>query len=378
MKQTPKQAIAILFLVDGIGFGVWAAHIPVIQKTLRLDTAALSFVLLSLVGGSILSMPLTGYFITRFGSRITVRSAAGLYILALAHLALLSSHWAFLIGAALFGAAKGALDVAVNAQALAVEKHDKASCLGFCQGCWSAGGLLGAGFSSLMLHYGSTAPIDLLLCASALSLLSVPAFIGGLVDDPLTSERESSVAWGDAYLLKLAVLAFSGLFAEGVVGDWAAVYLHLDIGTTVSWAAAGYACYAVAMAASRFAGDWVSSHFTEAKLLVGSGSLIAAGFALLLMARTWLPAFAGLGITGIGMANIVPVVIRASGRSSRSSAGAAISAVSTVGYFGLLAGPPLIGWVAHWTTLRSSLVLVILAGLVVMMGAKFTGSSKEI
>lgn len=377
MSRTAKWAIASLFLADGIGFGVWAAHVPVIQTNLHLDTAGLSFILLSLVAGSILSMPLAGFFITKFSSRSTVRVSAACYILAIALLAAFKSHWAFMLGAGLFGASKGALDVSVNAQALAVEAHEQRSCINFCQGCWSVGGLFGSGISSVLLHHHFTASTDLFLCAGVLFLVCLPSFKGGLVADPFAQKQESGGSHFDPYLIKLAILAFFGLFAEGSVGDWAAVYLHLNVGTTLSWAAAGYAGYAICMAASRFTGGWLLARFSEANVLFGSGVLVAIGFSTFLLAPTWPLGFAGLGLTGVGMANIVPIVIKASERSTRMSAGAAISMVSTVGYFGLLAGPPLIGWVAHATTLRFALILIITAGLIVAAGPRFTKFSTE-
>lgn len=377
MRRNATWAIASLFLADGIGFGVWAAHVPVIQTNLHLDTTGLSFILLSLVAGSILSMPLAGFFITKCGSRTTVRAAAAFYILAIALLAVVKAHWAFMLGAGLFGASKGALDVSINAQALAVEKHEQRSCINFCQGCWSVGGLFGAGISSVLLHHSFPASTNLFLCAALLLIVCLPAFKGGLVADPFPPKQEAGGSRFDPYLIKLAILAFFGLFAEGSVGDWAAVYLHQNIGTTLSWAAAGYSGYAITMAASRFTGGWLLSRFSEAKVLVGSGILVATGFGIFLLATAWPLGFLGLAITGVGMANIVPIVIKASERSTRMSAGAAISMVSTVGYFGLLAGPPLIGWVAHATTLRLALLLILTAGLVVAAGPRFTTFSTD-
>ena len=78
--QRPKWALATLFLVDGTGFGLWAAHVPVFKQNLQLTNGALSEVLLCLVGGAILSMPATGHFISRFTSRDVIRIVAVLYV----------------------------------------------------------------------------------------------------------------------------------------------------------------------------------------------------------------------------------------------------------------------------------------------------------
>jgi MFS family permease len=373
-----KWAIAALFLLDGAGFGTWAAHIPVIQRNLHLDTAALSFVLLSVVIGSIVSMPLTGYLIAHFGSRAVVRTAAGSYIASLALLAHLDVYRALMIGAALFGAAKGSLDVSVNAQALAVARHDGKSCMNLCQGCWSTGGLFGSFASSVLLSHGTSARLDLTLCAAFLVSLFLVSSRGLVADPPESAPAAGSkFAWPDSYLMKLAIIAFFGLFAEGAVGDWAAVYLHSNVGASLSWAAAGFSAYAIAMAAARFAGGWISGHISETKLLVASGLLTSAGFLTLLLAKAWPIGFIGLAFTGVGVANVVPVIMNASGRSTKTATGTAISTVSTVGYFGFLAGPPLIGWLAHGTSLQLSLGLVVCAGLVVAAGPQFAKLAEQ-
>lgn len=372
MFRKPQRHIATFFLLDGIGFGVWAAHVPVLQKNLRLDTAGLSFVLLSVVLGSLVSMPLTGIFITRAGSATVVRTSATAYIASIAAVGLAPSYAVMIAAAAFFGAAKGALDVSVNAQALSVEKHTGKPCMSFCQGCWSVGGLLGSAASSILLGRSFSARFDLTSTAAFLALLAASGY-AGLVADPLVQRENTTGKRIDGYLMKLAVLAFFGLFAEGAVGDWAAVYLHSNVGASVSIAAAGFSAYAICMAASRFAGAWITQRVPDNTLLSSSGLLAAIGFSMLLLAHAWPIGFLGLALTGMGMANIVPVIMNASGRSTTMPTGTAISTVSTIGYFGFLAGPPLIGWVAHATTLQLALCLVVLAGLIVAAGPRLIG-----
>jgi len=374
--QAAKWALATLFLVDGVGFGVWAAHIPVVQRNLQLTTGSLALVLLCLVMGAIFSMPATGFLIARIGSRAVVRIAATSYIVMVGVLSQLNVPWAFMIGAGLFGAAKGAFDVSVNAQATAVEHHQGRSSMNMLQGCWSLGGLFGAGTSSVLLRHGMTARFDLLLATAILAVLGLAAF-PWLVREPIIERMGTGFLWPDSQLIRLSILSFFGLFAEGAVGDWGAVYLHSNIGATLSWAAAGYAAYAIAMAASRFSGGWLAEHLSDATLLSASGLLLACGFGTVLLAHGWQVGFVGMALTGVGVANIIPVVMKITGRDTRMGAGPAISTVSTIAYFGFLAGPPLIGWVAHGIGLQRALLLVVGAGLVVAAGPRFTALDRK-
>ena len=144
----PKWALAVLFLVDGAGFGTWAAHVPVFKQFLHIENGSLTFVLISVIAGAIISMPVTGQLIARYGSRRVIRNAAISYVLMIGLLAQASSFWLLVIFAGLFGAAKGAFDISVNAQAMAVEKHYQAVEYEFLPGllerrrfagCWCCG-----------------------------------------------------------------------------------------------------------------------------------------------------------------------------------------------------------------------------------------------
>ena len=363
----------MLFLVDGIGFGAWAAHVPVFKQLLHLENGSLTFVLVSLIIGAIITMPITGQLVERYGSRQVVRTSAILYVLLVAVLAQASTLFVLMICAGLYGAAKGSLDVAVNAQAITIEKQYGLPIMSFFQGCWSAGGLLGAGAASLMLQHGGTARRDLSLTSGVLVLCTLWA-LPLLVSETRREEKQHgrvNFIWPDAALLRLAAIAFFGLMAEGAIGDWASVYLHSDLGVTLAVAAGGYAAYAVAMAAGRFSGDWLAQRLSGKIILHASGLMIAAGMACALLISSWWLAVGGLMLTGIGVANIVPVIWGAAGRDARMGAGSAISTVTTIGYCGFLAGPPIIGSLAVVVGLRVAMAVIALAGLVVAIAPLF-------
>jgi MFS family permease len=366
----PKWALAVLFLVDGAGFGTWAAHVPVFKQFLHIGNGSLTFVLVSVIVGAIISMPVTGQLIAHYGSRRVIRNAAISYVLMIGLLAQASSFWLLVIFAGLFGAAKGAFDISVNAQAMAVEKHYGRSSMSFFQGCWSAGGLLGAGAAGLMLEHQGTVRSDLSFTAGMLVLCCVVT-LPMLVDEAVRPRATSKFVWPNAALLRIAILAAFGLLAEGSIADWASVYLHSNVGVTLPLAAAGYAAYAIAMAAARFSGDWLAQRVSGKNILHGSGLLIAAGLGCTLLSHTWWPAVFGLMVTGMGVANIVPVIWSVAGRDTRMGAGPAISTTATIGYCGFLTGPPVIGSLAVMIGLRQAMGVIVLCGIIVAVGPIF-------
>jgi MFS family permease len=365
----PKWALAMVFLANGVGFGTWATHVPVFKQFLHIENGSLTFVLTSFIVGAIVSMPITGQLTARFGSRRVTQIVAVGYVLTIGLLARASSFLLLLILAGLFGAANGAVDIAMNANAVAVEKHYMRSSMCLFQGCWSAGGLLGAAAAGLLLKHQGTALTDLSLIAILLGLCCIVS-LPMLVDDVARSSR-SKFVWPDTALLRIAMLAAFGLLAEGAIADWASVYLHSNLGVTLPLAAAGYAAYAIAMTIARFSGDWLSRRFSEKNILHASGLLIAVGMACTLLSPSWWPAVFGLVLTGAGIANIVPVIWGMAGRDIRMGSGPAISAAATIGYLALLTGPPMIGSLAVVVGLRRAMSVIVIAGIIVAAGPMF-------
>ena len=365
----PKWALAMVFLANGVGFGTWATHVPVFKQFLHIENGSLTLVLTSFIVGAIVSMPITGQLTARYGSRRVTQIVAVGYVLTIGLLARASSFLLLLIFAGLFGAANGAVDIAMNANAVAVEKHSMRSSMCLFQGCWSAGGLLGAAAAGLLLKHQGTALTDLSLIAILLGLCCI-VFLPMLVDDVARLSR-SKFVWPDTALLRIAILAAFGLLAEGAIADWGSVYLHSNLGVTLPLAAAGYAAYAIAMTIVRFSGDWLTRRFSEKNILHASGLLIAVGMACTLLSPSWWPAVFGLVLTGAGIANIVPVIWGMAGRDTRMGSGPAISAAATIGYLALLTGPPMIGSLAVLVGLRGAMSVIVIAGIVVAAGPMF-------
>ncbi len=367
--QWPKWALAMLFLTNGVGFGTWATHVPVFKEFLHIENGSLTLVLTSFIVGAIVSMPVTGQLIAVYGSRRITRIAAIGYALMIGLLAQASTFMLFLIFAGLLGAANGALDIAMNANAVTVEKHYMRSSMCLFQGCWSAGGLLGAAAAGLMLKHQGTALTDLSLIAILLGLCCIVSL--PLLVDEVARPSRSKFVWPDTALFRIAILAAFGLLAEGAIADWASVYLHSNLGVTLPLAAAGYAAYAIAMTAARFSGDWLSRRFSEKNILHASGLLIAIGMTCTLLSNSWWPAVFGLVLAGVGIANIVPVIFAMAGHDTRMGSGPAISAVATIGYCALLTGPPIIGSLAVLVGLRRAMIVIVLAGIIVAAGPMF-------
>jgi len=367
--QKARWATAVLFSVDGVGFGVWAAHIPVFKANLHLSSTSLSWVLLALVVGSIFTMPIAGQAIAHFGSRSVAWTAVSAYLLAVVGLSQASTLWPLIFAAAAFGASKGALDVSINSQGVWVERQVGKHIMSAFQGFWSVGGLLGASLSSYALRRGGTTHQDFLGTAVVLALCALASSPLLLKEEPhITGKARFQLP--DAALLRLAGIAFLGLFAEGAMADWDGVYLNTSVGVSLAQAAIGYAAFSISMAAGRFVGDWLIARFSPRTILCNCGLLLFGGLGLALLFNGWWSSLLGFILAGLGVANIVPVIWGAAGRNRVIGAGPALATVTTVGYFGFLAGPPIIGAVTTVLNIRLALIIVALFGLAIAASSR--------
>jgi len=120
--RASRLAVLAVFFVNGLVIGTWVVRIPAIKEKLDLGEGLLGVALLGAAVGALVAMPLVGALVSRFGSRRVVGTAA--LVLSLSLLApALAPNLPFLVPAlVIVGAANGGLDVAMNAQAVAVER----------------------------------------------------------------------------------------------------------------------------------------------------------------------------------------------------------------------------------------------------------------
>lgn len=339
-------ATRLVFLAAGIGVSAWAPMVPYAKARLGLDDATLGLVLLAFGGGSMVSMPLVGFLTHRFGSRKVIVAGGLLTCLALPLLTLAPDALALAMALLYFGAALGAVDVAMNAHAVEVERRAGRPLMSGFHGLFSIGGLAGAAGMSLLLAAGAS----LTLAAGVVSMLLLAVVLTqwpSLLDEVAGAARRAAFRMPRGLVLLLGVLCFISFLAEGSMLDWSAVLLRDFHGFPAASAGIGYAVFSVAMALGRLTGDRAVARFGPVLAVRAGACVAAAGFLFAaLLAWPW-AAPAGFVLVGLGAANIVPVMFGAAGRLPGASPGIAIATVTTLGYLGLLCGPALVGFAAH-------------------------------
>lgn len=362
-----KERIATLavFLANGFGIGAWAVEVPRIKEHLALSDASLGIALFAFALGAIVAMPLAGRLAPRLGSGRATALLGAAFILALPLPALAPVFPLLCLVLLLLGAANGALDVSMNGHASAIETVWGSPIMSSFHAAWSAGGLLGAA-TGAMIQKGGIGVVGGLLLPDVLIGILIFSAAGLALRDigPRAKAAAAGLALPSAGVMKLAALAFLCMMVEGAVADWSAVFLRSVLSGAASIAALGYSAFAFSMAACRIIGD-VSVHRLGSSMVIRLGGLIAAsGLALVLGLPSTLTACVGFALVGTGLANIVPVIFSAAGRSTATPA-LGVSMAATAGYAGFLVGPPLIGFGAGLVGLRLALGVLVVAALIV-------------
>ncbi len=351
-----QRATRLAFLLTGFGSAAWAALVPFAKARTGIDDGTLGLLLLCLGIGSLVTMPVSGALAGRFGCRIVIVAAALVVALALPLLATLASLPGLAVALMAFGAAIGAVDVAMNIQAIIVERGSGRAMMSGFHGLYSLGGIAGAGGMAALLSAGAS-PLAATLCASLGILLALAASARHLLPYGARSGGPA-FAVPHGIVLLFGLLCFVLFLAEGAVLDWSAVFLSSVRRVAASRAGLGYAAFASTMTLCRLAGDRIVDRLGRRRVM-RAGSLCAAlGFVVATAVPSGPVALAGFALVGIGCANIVPVLFTAVGQQTAMPETVAVPAMTTLGYAGILAGPAGIGAVAHLASLPAAFLVL--------------------
>jgi hypothetical protein len=354
--------------------GTWAARIPAIKSEAGLGEGELGTALLGMAAGTLAGARLGAWPVERFGSSRTTRAATAILCASLVGPALAGDLAGLMVALVVFGAVGGILDVAINANAVVVERAYGRPLLSSLHGLWSLGGLAGAAAGGLAASLGAAPLLHFGIVALVLGGAGL-AVLGGLIEDaghrqmrgaPRAAGGRSRALWSTAVLL-LGLVGFSSYAAEGAAADWSAVYLREDLLASSGAAAAGFAAFSLTMAGCRLVADRVIARLGPVRV-VRAGALVAAGgLALGLLVQEPATGVAGFALLGAGLAPVVPVTFSAAGNTGLGPAGATLARVVTLSYVGGILGPVAIGWTAEHVGLRTALWLP--AGLILLIVA---------
>ena len=375
-----RVATSLLFGVFGTALGTWTARIPAIKQGLGLSDGQLSIGLLVFAAGAITGMQVIGRLVDRYDSARIMIPAALAEGAVLTLPAFAPNLTTLALALFVFGAIHGTLNIAMNANAVEVERAWRAPIMSSFHAVYSIGGFLGAAIGGLFAHAGSS-PAATFLSVAALAVAltmwarrwaysagAARSAAGQLAAGP-PAPRPPATGSGMAGVLFLGVLAFCCFVGEGAAADWSTVYLRDSLGSSPGFAASAYAAFSIMMMVGRLLGDRLAAAVGPVRLVRGCGVLAAAGLGGALLVGHPIAGVVGFGCLGAGLSCIAPQVFSAAGNRDPARAGQALARVVSIGWIGFVTGPVVIGATAELFGLPRALTIPTLLALFVALTA---------
>jgi MFS family permease len=363
-KNKHRIFLSIFFFMSGFSFTTWTSRIPTIKMAFNLNEAELGTILLAMPIGSLIGLPISGWLVSRYNSRVPLAVGYGLNALALAMIGFTQNVISLVVALVLFSFTSRIFNISVNTQVLTLQKQFDKKIIGSFHGFWSTGGIGGVAFSTLLLTYNVTLQMHLFLVAVIGLLIACYSYQYLLKGDRSESGNKLILGKPDPYILYLGVVVFFAAICEGGMFDWSGIYfqevLHVKIFTY------GYLIFMTFMAASRFLSDLIITRIGMPATFLMSALLIVLGISLAIIFPQFWTAMTGFSLVGFGTAAVVPMSYTLAGGSRKYSPGMAVSIIATYAITGMLLGPPIIGYLAHAFGLRVAFIIFGISGLMLI------------
>ena len=361
LKNKQRIALSTYFFLSGICFATWASRIPTIKEFFGFNDAQLGTILLAMPISSLIGLPFSGWLVSKFDSRIPLLASFIVFSFALTFVGFAKTTFLFVLAICIFSFCMRILNIAVNTQSLTLQKKFDKSIVGSFHGLWSAGGLFGVAFSTLMIKMDVTMQIHLLIISIITLIVSIYTFQFTLKNDKSLTGNKILLGKPDPFILYLGILIFFAAICEGGMFDWSGIYFKEVIKEDIF--TYGYLAFMTCMALSRFFSDKLMQEIGLQKTYIFSSVLITLGISIAVVFPFFWSALIGFCLVGFGTAAIFPMTFALAGTSKKYSPGMAISIISTYGIIGMLIGPPLIGYLSHAFGLKNAFYLFIVVGL---------------
>jgi len=360
-----RLAVKIIFFLNGFVHANYFSRLPRIQEQFSIDNGVVGLVLLASSIGALIAMPFTGWLIIRNGSRRITILGIFFYCSLIPFIPWMPNLWTLMVLFFALGVSSGMSDVAMNAQAVMVEKQMQKPIMTSFHALFSIGMALGAFAGAFFTKVGT----GMLIHFTIISIISlITLFIARyyLVHDKpqIKTTEEPAFRLPNAAMVSIGVIAFCSMLGEGAMADWSTNYMENVAKADHALAPIGLSAFALAMTIGRIFGDGARVKFGDRSLMVACGLIATLGLSVAIISSQPVIVIAGLFIVGIGLSAIVPIAYSIAGHTKDLPPGVGLAMVTTVGYSGFLFGPPIIGFIAQWENLRVALGFVAILFLV--------------
>lgn len=352
-----RAATSAAFFLQGFVFAAIVTQMPRNKERFGLTdgdvTAVLVVVALVCGVGSVLA----GVAAQRWDSRMALVAAlvvigVGAPLVGAAG----SVPWLF-VTFVVYGLGLGAVDATMNMQGVRVQAEAGRSLMTGFHGFWSVGGIVGAGYASLVAHLEVPLAADLLLVGAVtvvVALVAGPHLVAAREVDP--GLRAEGLPWRPVLVFGAVILIFYA--ADTGTLTWSSVYLDDALGASAAVVPLGYAAYQVGALVSRFGGDLLVRRHGARAVVTAAVSVGTVGYLAVVLAPTPWPAVVAFGLAALGTGVLAPLAFAALGDAVPAhTLDVAIARMNLANYVGAILGGGVIGAVAEGGELRWAFVV---------------------
>jgi predicted MFS family arabinose efflux permease len=375
-RHPAALAVGLTFTADSLMFGTWVTQIPFIKTRLGLDDGELGLALFGMPLGLLVMNPVSPWLMQKFGLvRITVWSTifmAFTFVLPM----WMMTRWSLFGVLFLIGSAVALMNVGMNTCATNIEEAEGRKIMSTCHGMWSLGGMVGSGFSALMIRWGVFPPYHLTIQAIILAVVTLLFLRPALSRVPVVEHHNaehSNFAFPKGDLLLMILIGTSTSMCEGVAFDWSAVYLRDSLGAVEQVAALGFMFFSLSMMAMRFIGDALIPSFGERRLLYFTVFASVIALVMVIASTSPMSGLFGFFLLGMGVALAAPILFNACARVPGFAPGAGLASYATFSFIGFLMGPPVIGLIGREFGLDKGFMMVAVCTACTILAVRKVG-----
>ena len=378
-NRRARGAVTALFLTNGALVANILPRYPEIKADLGLDNTMYGIAVAFMPIGAIVAGLLAGALIRRFGSGPVAVIGTILTSIAVVTAGIAPVVAVFMLALFIGGGMDAITDVAQNAHGMRVQRRYGRSIINSFHAAWSMGAVLGGGMAAGAIALHVPRGIHLAISGILFSVVALVALrfcLRGHDDerdlaesaDDVTAPRRGVTVRMVMVLIALVIIAMAGTVVEDAGNSWAALSLT-SIGAPSAIAALGFIALVGAQFIGRLIGDRMVDRFGQRMVARAGGVIVFVGMGLALAFPSVPGMIAGFAAAGLGVATLVPAAMHEADEMPGLKHGTGLTVVSWLMRLGFLLSPPIVGMIADATSLRTGLMIVPAAGVLVIVAS---------
>lgn len=386
-----NKYLGLIFFLFGFSIMSLAPRTPDIKSNLAINNGTFGTLLSTASLGSIVMLLIGGQIIHTIGAKKGLRIGSSLIAISFITLAHTRSPLIFLIANICAGAGISIYHIASSGHTLHRQDEIGKIIIPKLHGSWAIGAMSTSAiaffisdFVSIAWHLTTLMICTWLVTQYCVTKLSITFPPKPDADDAYQLTSIKQFKFKINWLLSIGFFCSSIL--EFTIADWATLFGKEELGMGASVATLSYLFYLVGLIIGRFSIGWALNHQSEQFWIKTGGVVGGLGFASALIISTsivdqnknlsFVIAFSGFFLAGLGSSAMAPMFFSIAGRLSDGRNALAVAQLSFINTFAIYIAKTTLAWVAQLTSITVALMVTgLIMSLLIYFGK--VGSSQR-